>query len=441
MRDLKVDTNRKIEETEPITIPGDKSISHRVLMVAALFNNITCITNLNMGSAVTILKDVYKALEIPIEILDDGTVTVGYLNPEKLENKDVYLYAGPSSCVARFMIGILAGLNIECCIDGNKTLRARPMDFVVEPLKELGANIEYQEEWGCLPVRIKKGKLQSGKVTIKVNSAQASSGVFLAALAAKIKVEIFFKSHSRDHTQRLLDYLGCTYTKGEGFYMLDGRKPLKKLKKYHIPGDPSLVAFPIAAHLILNKKGDLKIPNVCLNSTRTGILEMFKEMGAGIQYDNVINYCGEPVGEVTVSGETTKLKPFNISGGELIHSMIDEVPLAAAILANQKSITSITDAQELEFKETNRILTTIEMLTDFGVEVKKVEGGMIIHGKSNISTTCVNSHKDHRISMAAAVLALKSETPVKIIEGTCAETSFPNFANEMRKAGFPIYEL
>lgn len=432
--------NEELPISEPITIPGDKSISHRVLMLAILFDNETTITNLNMGSAVTILKDLYRLLKIPIELSSAKEAKVGYFDPSRIAQEQVVLNAGGSSCVARFFIGIMAGLGVNCIIDGNETLRNRPMDFVVEPLHELGANIQYLDKEGCLPVKIGKGSMKDGSVHLKVDSAQASSAVFLAAITAKIKVEVHYKSHSRDHTQKLLHYLGCDYFKDGTRYILNGRKPLQPLLSYRVPGDPSLAAFPIAGHLLQRKTQPLVIEKICINPTRTGILEVFKEMGADIQYQNLQNYFGEETGDIVVAPLQHTLRPLHIQGGALLQAMLDEVPLAAAVSATLKGQTVISDAQELEFKETNRLLTTKDMLNSFGIQASLKPGGLIIEGTSHIEGTFVDSHKDHRISMAASILALKSPKPVEIIDGSCYETSFPDFATEMRKAGFAMYD-
>ncbi|MBD0297885.1 MAG: 3-phosphoshikimate 1-carboxyvinyltransferase [Flavisolibacter sp.] len=427
-----------ISREESVIIPGDKSISHRVIIAGILSPGTVTIENVNKGDAVNFLVQALDQLGITVKETGDQIelITPAY-GFSHIRNRP-YLNLGPSSAPARFLIGLLAGYNIEATVDGDSTLRARPMDWVVEPLKELGANIEYDNQWGCLPVTIHKGRIRSGSVNLSVGSAQAQSAMLFASLGAECDIQVTNIVQSRDHTDRLLKHLGIPITRLSGNALLIKGKAPAALRNYKVPGDPSLAAFPIAVHVMQKRKTELELNNICLNPTRIGIFQLLKEIGADISWDVVGESAGEPVGVVKVGPYNNSLKPFVLKDKFFFHSLIDEVPLACAIATMIDGVSAILGGGELTFKETNRLITTRDMLSAFGADVR-VEGDAIyVRGAKPLKAGRIPSFNDHRIAMAAAVLSSSLSEPSEIIEGESHKCSFPEFVDCIKSIGVDI---
>jgi len=438
MRDLFVSgIDAKALQDRSVTIPGDKSISHRVLLLAALLPGPTRLTGLNEGGAVQVLRPVLQVLGVRLE-QKDGALTVtpppGGIRPGGVH----LLNLGSSSTAARLLLGLLSGLGIPAVIDGDASLRARPMDWVVEPLRQLGINLKYLGVPGRVPVFIQNGRLRPGKVRLEVVSAQASSAILFGAYAAGREVEISLVAASRDHTTRLLRHLGVEVQETQESIKILGAK-YPPLPEYQVPGDPSAAAYLAGAYACQGGLAKLTLEQVCLNPTRMGFFDLLEECGAAISFAGVAEKYGEPVGNLSVGSLPPGARPFQIDQVVRTHAMIDEIPLAAALAALIPGTSSISHARELTFKETNRLQSTRDMLRAFGAQVEASHDSLQVRGGLPLNAGVAPSFGDHRLAMAAAVLACSMPGRTKILGGECYRTSFPEFPEKMRYLGLAVH--
>lgn len=419
--------------------PSDKSLSHRVLLLAMLEEQETTIENLNLGGAITPLLEAMRILGVAVGHDEHGRTRVGNLNRSGAGADTPYLNLGSSSAAARMLIGVLAGLGRDAIIDGDATLRPRPIDWVVDPLRALGAKIDYLAAPGQLPVHVRPSKLHAGAVELHVGSAQALSAVLFAAYAADIDVSITQRVRSRDHTQRLMRALGATITEDqEQVHFAPG--PRVPLQHYSVPVDPSAVVYPIAARLLSDAPTLLRISGVCLNDTRTGMLELMRLAGAPITYTNLREAWGEPIGDVELAG-CGVLSAFHLNSDQLFHAMIDEVPLAISLATQIAGRSTFEGLGELTFKETNRITSTAAMLAAFGARVTVRDNSVTVEGRQRLlAHSTVPSFADHRLAMSAATLGLGLSLGTSITNGDCHRTSFPDFIGCMGSLGFGLLE-
>lgn len=428
----------KIPKASPriLQVTGDKSISHRVLLAGAITPKQTRIYNLNLGSAVNLLLPALNILGVQV-LQEEGVVIVSPPINNVWNQEEVRVNLGPSSAAARLLIGVLAGLGVRAIVDGDKTLRTRPMSWVIEPLQKLGANINYLEEVGCLPVVLKGGCLQDGVVQLRIGSAQSRSSLLFAAFASQRNVKIFYPVRSRDHTIRLFRYLGMKIQDLPGVVQVQG-KCSQHLPEYYIPGDISAAAFLAAAHIFHRRQTELILENICLNKTRIGFFKVLKKCGIQVDYVNLREAFGEAVGTIVIGKFTGNLKPFQIKDHFLFHSLIDEIPLLVALAAIIPGQSSIFGAEELVFKETNRLLSSRNMLIAFGGQANVVKDSIHITGGLPLQAGIIPSFGDHRIAMTAAVLASSLPGISKILLGECYKTSFPEFPQLMSFLGLNI---
>ncbi|MDD4965739.1 MAG: hypothetical protein PHD44_02170 [Halothiobacillus sp.] len=414
-------------------LPGDKSISHRVLLIAAATDGESRLRGINLCGAVFPLIEALRQLGATVDI-DDGEMRVGTID-RNLRTAPV-LNLGPSSAAARLLLGLLVGLGVEAVIDGDETLRPRPVDWVVEPLRGLGAELEYLRAEGQLPVRIGRSRLREGIAHLTVGSAQARSAVLLAAWAAGVAVDVRQAIHSRDHTQRLLCSLGCRLdVRSNGVSLTPAAPP--SFPFYEVPLDPSAVAYPVAAHLFRGMVEPLRIDGVCLNPTRTGFFETLRDCGIAVSYSGIVDRFGEPVGSLTVEGDWDA-DSLEVDNPDRFHAMIDEIPLAAAVATRLPGLSRFGGAEELIFKESNRIESTAAMLRAFGAEVATAADGFTVRGGVELTASRAPSFGDHRIAMTAAALGTSLAGRTVVEQGECTETSFPHFAETMRGYGFDV---
>jgi len=416
-----------------LRVPGDKSISHRALLVGAITPGPTEIRNMNRGSAVALLLEPLRQLGCDI---DDRGDTLRIARTRQLEGIP-RLFLGGSSAAARLLIGILAGTGTHAIVDGDEILRQRPMDWLVDPLRELGAHIDYLGEPGCLPVAVRGGALRPGTVTMTVGSAQARSGVLLASVTAGQPVVIHYAVRSRDHTERLLGHAGARIEQSDTSLTYQGGT-LQAVPIIEVPGDPSLAAYPAAARLLRGSGPPLVITGVCINPTRTGFFDVLRAAGASIQYHHRGDRYGEPVGDIVVDGGCRNLEPFDVRDDFTVHALIDEIPLLCAVAAAIRGVSTVSRAEELSFKETNRLDTTRAMVAAFGAEVAVDSGSIRVTGGGALRPGRIPSFGDHRIAMAGAVLAGSLPGPSRILGGTCHATSFPGFIETMHEVGISI---
>jgi 3-phosphoshikimate 1-carboxyvinyltransferase len=421
-------------------LPGDKSISHRSLLVACLGKTPAELINLNLGGAVTPLTFALEKLGVRFETSGPGIEVIPPSSFAPCANTALQL--GPSSAAARMLIGVLAGLGVSCIVDGDHVLRCRPMQWIVEPLNEMGAAISYIAAKGRLPVRIRPSKFVGGTAELQVVSAQAASSLLLAAYAAGVPIKIRKVASARDHTERMLSALGTTVIVEEGSIEFKPATRRREIGTWRIAADPSAAAYLAAAHVLSGRSKKLQLSNICLNPTRLGFFDFLSQCGATVDMRTNSEVFGEPVGTIEVSAAARLRPPCFWGGKSRIHSMIDEVPLAAAVAAVAGPGT-FTDCEELVFKETNRLMTTQQLLSAFACKSHVGENGIAVFervaAKPLGNSVVVDSFGDHRIAMSAAVLACALRVKATILDGSCVVTSFPNFAAAMTQCGFPVH--
>lgn len=430
--------------TGEISIPGDKSISHRAIMLSSLADGNTIIENLLESEDCVHTIDCMRSMGIDINqtaapgknektaYLIKGKGLYGLDDPKKV------LYVGNSGTTIRLLLGILAGQNFHVMITGDESIKRRPMMRVVEPLRKMGAVIHGRENGAYAPIEIKGGNLSGIEYSMNVASAQVKSCIMMAALFAKSDTKIIEPGPSRDHTEKLFDHFGILYRKVDDEITVKGENTFFAGKNgdaergyINIPGDISSAAFFIVAALIVpNSK--IIIKNVGLNPTRTGIIDILHRMGAKIEITNEAVLSGEIRGDISV--ESSKLHGIEI-GGSVIPRIIDEIPVIAVAASLSDGETKISNAGELRVKESDRIKTMAEQLSKIGAQITETEDGMTIEGVSSLKGGTCFSEGDHRVAMSLAIagLSAKNET---IIENTdCIETSFPGFEKVLKGLG------
>lgn len=450
--DLVVEGGRA-ERKEPVCVrvPGDKSVSHRALLAALLPGGPPKLTvrNANLGGAVRALLPALAALGSRIELRDGALVVErhGVPVPQPIRpHPEVsdwpagvpYLETGGSSAAARLLIGMLAGLGVSAVVDGDEVLRQRPMEWLVEPLTLLGARVEYLGHPGRLPVLLHGPVCRGGTVDLTVGSAQARSAVLLAAVAAGVPVTLRQPVRSRDHTELMLAAFGADLEVTAAEVRFRGGRCTVP-ETLQVPGDPSLAAYPVAAQLLWGD-GELTVREVCLNPTRLGFFEVLRRVGADIRYRDRRLVGGEPVGTVVVRGGLGTAGPVSVTEPELLHALIDEVPLLAAVAARLPGTSWIGCAAELRFKETDRLETTALMCAAFGAGVSVHNDGLAVTGGEPLRAGTIPGFEDHRVAMAAATLAATLPGRTTVLGGGCHRTSFPDFVDVLRAVGARIRE-
>lgn len=410
-----------------IRVPGDKSISHRSLMLASIADGESRIRGILDSADVRSTAQVLRLLgcDIP-ELGADITVAGRGLHSFTQPKSD--LYSGNSGTTARLMTGAIAGNEIHARVTGDESLSTRPMRRVTEPLAEMGAVIEYPGGKDSLPITITGGKLHALEWDNLTSSAQVKSAILLAGLTGRARVAIHEKIPSRDHTERMLRAMGVKIERVKRVIEL---KPVKSLSPLdiEIPGDPSSAAFFMAA-AVLAADGELVIENVCLNTTRTGFIMILIASGASIEYINEHLSGGELVGDIVV--RPAALGTIEVEAEDVV-SMIDELPLLACVAAAAGVEARITGAAELRVKESDRIAVVVANLRAIGVDVEELPDG--IHVKEGNWTLAgpVETKGDHRIAMAFGVLERLTNGKVTIDERDSVAVSYPGFWDDLER--------
>jgi 3-phosphoshikimate 1-carboxyvinyltransferase len=415
-----------------ITVPGDKSLSHRAVLFAALADGRTVITGFLPGEDCVCTMRMLQAMGCVIEADTKTRLIVNGING-KLRPPLEPLDCGNSGTAMRLMAGVLAGQPFASRLIGDPSLSGRPMKRIVDPLRKMGATIQGQGDKHTAPLDIKGGPLTGIEYTLPVASAQLKSCLLLAGLFATGTTSITEKTPARDHTERLLAHFHAPpiidlNPEGEGKTIRVRGGTRLHGRDFSVPGDFSSAAFWIAAAAAL-PGADLTITNLGLNGTRTGLLSVLLRMGAHI-HESISDSSCEPFGTVRVYGR--KLRGTKISGSE-IANVIDELPIIAVIGAIADGDTEIRDAHELRVKETDRIAAMATNLRAFGVQVTEHDDGMTVHGGAHLTGAKVGSFGDHRIAMACAILGLFSKGETTITETACIATSYPTFQEDLNK--------
>ncbi len=404
--------------------PGDKSISHRVLMVAALARGKSEISGLLTGDDVKTSARVLRQLGADISPIREGVVRV---SSAPLTAHRAPLNCGNSGTTARLMLGILAGQRFVTTLTGDASLRRRPMRRVTEPLKQMGADIK--EKGDGLPLTIRGGKLRGLMYTSPVASAQVKSALLFAGLTGQVPVTIREPYRSRDHTERLLAHLGLGVHERDGAIVYQpGSASTVPGFQLSVPGDISSAAFLMAA-VVLADQGELVVENVGVNPTRTGFLVVLERMGAHIERVNLRDEGGEPVADLVVRPAT--LRGTEVSAAE-IPTLVDEVPVLAVLASRASGDSVFREVGELRVKESNRLELIAANLRVVGAKAEARENDLYVTGNARAPQGRVETASDHRLAMAFAVLGTLAGSNVQLSEKKSVAISYPNFFRDLK---------
>ncbi|MBR5637297.1 MAG: 3-phosphoshikimate 1-carboxyvinyltransferase [Pseudobutyrivibrio sp.] len=404
-----------------ITVPGDKSISHRGVMFGAISDGITELTGFLDGADCRSTIGCFRAMGIDIKQDADHVIIHGKgLNG--LSASSEMLDVGNSGTTTRLISGILAGQSFISTLNGDESIQKRPMDRIITPLSQMGAHIRSLRENGCAPLEMGGTQLKAIHYDSPVASAQVKSCVLLAGLYADGITSVTEPVASRNHTELMLSGFGADI-KSEGLTASIVGRPNLVGQKIEVPGDISSAAYFIVAGLIC-PNADLLIKNVNTNPTRAGIIKIAKDMGGNIELLNERVVSGEPVADIQV--RTSELHGCEVSG-EIIPTLIDELPVIAVMAACASGTTTIKDAAELKVKESDRIATVTENLSNMGCDITPTDDGMIINGGKELHGTTVNTYLDHRIAMSFAIAGLVANGETTFDNEACCCISYPDF--------------
>ncbi len=419
-------------------VPGDKSISHRALLLGALADGTTrvrgwlpaadCQATLRcvqaLGVEVGPPADSADSYEASVPRAASADLVVQGKGLHGLREPRDALYCGGSGTTARLLAGILAGQPFFSILDGNEQLRRRPMGRVADPLRWMGATVLGRDKGRLLPLAIQGGDLEGIDYTLPVASAQVKSAILLAGLYAHASVIVREPGPARDHTERMLAAMGADLTRAGNVVALAPRTSLLMPLDITVPGDPSSAAFLLVAASLV-PGSEVIVENVGLNPTRVGLLETLEAMGARVEVLDQREAGGEPVGDLRVCA-SEGLKAVEVAG-PLIPRLIDELPVLAVAATQASGVTVVRDAEELRVKETDRIATVAGELRKMGAEIEERPDGFVVSGPIRLRGAVVQSHNDHRLAMALAVAGLLAEGET-VIQGTeCIADSFPGF--------------
>jgi len=403
-------------EIEP---PGNKSISHRAVMIGAIADGITEVTNFLSGEDCIATIKAFENMGVRVE--GTGNVKVYGAGLDGLKEPTDVLDMGNSGTSMRLISGILAGQPFYSVLTGDSSLRSRPMNRIAEPLRLMGAKI-HARAGDLAPLTILGGKLHPIDYKTPVASAQIKSCILLAGLYADGETTVTETAESRDHTERMLKAFGAEVASHGLTRKVKGRPKLTG-QKINVPGDISSAAYFMVA-AILCRDSDVTLRNVGVNPTRTGILDALRAMGGRISLENYREESGEPVADIRV--RSSRLKGGDFSGNIIVR-MIDEIPLLAVAATQAEGETKIREAAELRVKESDRIAATVSELRKLGAQIEELDDGMIIAGRSKLRGGECESHGDHRMAMSLAIAGLVSERETTIHNIECVNTSFPTF--------------
>lgn len=409
-----------------LEVPGDKSISHRAVMFGSLASGDTEISNFLNSEDCFRTIEAFQKLGVQMTI-DGQNITIHGKGISGLSEAKTPLYFGNSGTTARLMLGILVGLPFVSMIYGDPHLTERPMDRVVNPLQQMGASLYGRDENRLLPIAIKGGDLEGIHYELPVKSAQVKSAILLAGLFAKSRTTIIEQTKTRDHTENLLQAFGADLHVSGLEVSITNARNLTGTSIY-VPGDISSAAFHLGAAAIV-PESHLTIAKVGLNETRTGIIDVLRQMGADLTITNEKTLNGEKIGDVTI--KQTDLEGITISG-DMIPRLIDELPLIALIATQANGKTVIRDAEELRVKETDRIAAVVDVLSTLGARIEETADGMIIKGRTSLTGGSISAYSDHRIAMMGAISSLITKEEVTIDDDASIAISYPNFLEDLK---------
>ena len=417
-----------------ITVPGDKSISHRSIMLGSLASGITEVHGFLQGADCLSSISCFQKMGVNIENdTETNIVRIHGLGLHNLKTPTEILDVGNSGTTTRLMSGILAAQNFTSTVTGDASIQKRPMKRIMTPLSQMGADITSINGNDCAPLRIQGKPLHGIHYQSPVASAQVKSAILLAGLYADGETSVTEPYVSRNHTELMFESFGVNIQcKGTTVTV----QPASHLEaqKIVVPGDISSAAYFIVAGLI-TPNSCITIKNVGINSTRDGILDVCKAMGADITLSNVNDTIGEPTADITV--RTSSLKGTVIEGA-VIPKLIDELPIIAILACFANGTTIIKDAQELKVKESNRIDVMVQNLSAMGADIEATDDGMIIRGGKPLHGAIIDSKLDHRIAMSFAIAGMNAEGNTEIQGAECVNISYPNFYQDLEALNFGL---
>jgi 3-phosphoshikimate 1-carboxyvinyltransferase len=414
-----------------VEVPGDKSISHRALVVAALAKGRSRLTNVLRAGVTQAMEECLRQLGTSVEATDRVHLTV---EGQTWREPARWLDCDNSGSTMRMLLGALAGQPLRATLTGTARLQQRPMERVVEPLRSMGARIEGASANATPPLTIHGGRLTGKSHRMSVASAQVKTALLLAGLLAEGPTRIEEPGPSRDHTERLLRHLGVSLSISPRTVTLHPDQQALPPFELEIPGDFSSAAFVlVAACLAPNSR--VIVENVGINPTRTGLLDALQGMGASIQVEPSAELGGEPVG--TIAAEHGHLRGVEVYGTQVVR-MIDEFPIFAVAATQAEGETVVRDAHELHTKESDRIADLVEELRKMGARIEARGDGFHIDGPARLHGAHVDSHGDHRLGMALAVAALVAEGETHIDSAWRIDDSFPGFASVLAHMGADV---
>jgi 3-phosphoshikimate 1-carboxyvinyltransferase len=408
-----------------LRVPGDKSISHRALLFAALAEGTSKISHLASGEDVGATRAALEALGVRVRV-GNGVVSVGGAGVASWREPDAVVDCGNSGTTMRVLTGALAGRPFLTVMTGDNSLRQRPMRRVAIPLQAMGAHIDGRDDGEHAPLAIRGGELRGIEYPLPVASAQVKTAIVMAGLQARGETTIVSPAPSRDHTERMLGALGAPL-EVDGL-TLRVRAGAPRPFDIDVPGDPSSAAF-FAVGAAITPSSDIVLEDVSCNPTRIGFVDVLARMGADIELRTTGEVCGEPVGELHV--RSSALHATTIAGEE-VPNVIDEIPVLAIAAAFAEGVTDIRDAAELVVKESNRIGALQEELTQLGLAVEARPDGLSIRGgPPRVTSVLFRSHNDHRVAMAAAVAGNAIDGASTVRGWQAVASSYPEFADDL----------
>jgi 3-phosphoshikimate 1-carboxyvinyltransferase len=409
-----------------VKVPGDKSISHRALIFGAIAQGVTRIDHINPGEDVS--STATCLMKLGVDIRFDGRIMlVAGKDFFDLQAPKEILDAKNSGTTMRLLAGLLAAQDFSSMITGDDSLRRRPMRRIIEPLKQMGAQIDSND--GYPPLHIHGSELNGIEYEMPIASAQVKSCLLIAGLGAWGTTAVIEKEQSRDHTERMLHAMGAPISK-------EGKKISIRPGKLHdidinVPGDISAAAFFIAAALLV-PDSDIFLPHVGINPTRTGFLDIVREMGAHLKITGERDVCGEPV--ANIRAQSCELQATEISGAR-IPLLIDEIPIIAVLATHARGKTIIRDAAELRVKESDRLKLIANNLRSMGASVEEFPDGLSIIGPTKLHGAEINTAGDHRLAMAFTIAGLVASGVTRILQPASVTISDPDFYDSLGKLG------
>jgi 3-phosphoshikimate 1-carboxyvinyltransferase len=416
-------TNQRLTGT--IHVPGDKSVSHRAVILGAIAEGRTEVKHFLNSEDIMRTVQAFREMGVEIKVSEEKLVIEGK-GISALKEPLQPLYFGNSGTTTRLMLGLLSGLPFFTSLYGDDSLTKRPMNRVVDPLKEMGAIIDGRDQGNLLPLSIRGQTLRGIDYQLPVKSAQVKSCILLAGLLAEGITIVREDTLTRNHSEKMLEAFGADIHAEENIIKITNKNSLSAVPVF-IPGDISSAAFFLAAAAIV-PDSRLLLKNTGLNETRTGILDVLRNMGADLAILHEEEAGGEQIGDIQIS--YSELQGTTIEG-EMIPRLIDEIPVIALIATQAEGTTIIRDAEELRVKETDRIQVVTDVLSSLGANIEATADGMIIHGKTALHGGIIPAYNDHRIAMMGAIASLIAGDEVVLEDSSPINTSYPDFFKDL----------